>query len=178
VSLARLRGGERLALGSAIALAVLLALNWYVLRTPDARLGAHESGIRAIGWLAALLLVLAILCAIGLAVATVALRAPAWPVMLSVLTFALGVVAVATVAARLVFQPTLGVRAEAEDVELTLAAWLALAAAAGLAAGGWWAMSDERTGSAESREQTDEVLRVRGAPRPAPPAQADPPPTS
>ncbi|HEV2812684.1 MAG TPA: hypothetical protein VGW10_05465, partial [Solirubrobacteraceae bacterium] len=63
----RLRSGETLALLGALALAALLALDWFFLSTPDARVGAHESGIRALGWFADLTLIFAILLALALA---------------------------------------------------------------------------------------------------------------
>jgi hypothetical protein len=49
------------------------------------------------------------------------------------------------------------------------AALAGLALVFGVVAGAWRAMADERTGAAASRRQTERVLAVRGAPRPAPP---------
>ena len=45
-----MRKGEWLALGAAIALTLLLCADWFFLSTPDARVGAHESGWRSLGW--------------------------------------------------------------------------------------------------------------------------------
>ena len=59
------------------------------------------------------------------------------------------------------------------DVEIELPALLGLLAAIAIAAGGWRTMGDERTDSRESLEQTEDVLRVRGAPRPPPPRTID-----
>jgi hypothetical protein len=170
----RLRSGETLAAAGAVALALLLALDWFFLSTPDARIGAHESGIRALGWFATLLILFAILSALFLAFFTLANRAPALPVMLSVLTTFLGLFAVIAIAVRLFAQPGLGVDAGNADVEIELPAYLGLLAAAAIVAGGWRTMADERTRSRESLEQTEDVLRVRGAPRPAPPRTIDP----
>jgi hypothetical protein len=170
----RLRSGETLAALAAIALAGLLALDWFFLSTPDARIGAHESGIRALGWPIEVLLILTILSALALAFLTVTNRAPGVPVMLSVVTTCLGVIATIAIAVRLVAQPGLGVEAGNADVEIELPAWLGLIAAAGIALGGWRTMADERTHTKESLEQTEDVLRVRGAPRPAPPRTIDP----
>ena len=170
----RLRSGETLAALGAVALAALLALDWFFLSTPDARIGAHESGIRALGWFAEVLLILAILSALALAFFTLANRAPALPVMLSVLTTFLGAFAVVAIAVRLVAQPGLGVEAGNADVEVELPAYLGLLAALVITVGGWRTMADERTAAKESREQTEDVLRVRGAPRPAPPRTIDP----
>jgi hypothetical protein len=169
VRLSRLRGGERTALVGAVALAVLLGFDWFFLSTPDARIGAHESGIRGLGWLAALLAVGAAASGIALTVATVTQRAPAWPVILSVLTTVLGTLATVAIVVRHLAQPGLGVDAGNADVDLEPAAYLGLLAALAVALGGARAMSDERTDAPESIAQAEEVLRARGAPRPAPP---------
>jgi hypothetical protein len=165
----RLRSGEITALAGAIALAVLLAFDWFFLSTPDARVGAHESGIRSLGWFAELLLLFAILLALALAFFTVRLRATGVPIMLAVLTTCFGLFAVLAILLRLIFQPSLGVDAGNADVEIELPAYLGLLAAAAITFGGWRTMADERTDTRESLEQTEDVLRVRGAARPAPP---------
>jgi hypothetical protein len=169
VNLRRLRSGERLALAGAIALAVLLGFRWFLLSTPDARIGAHESGIRSLGWLAALILLAAIVAALAMVFASVTQRAAAIPVIGAVLTAALGALAVLAIAVRLILQPGLGVDAGNADVDVNLPAILGLISALAIAAGGWRAVADERTETADSRQQTEDVLRVRGAPRPAPP---------
>jgi hypothetical protein len=169
--LSRLRSGDRLALAGAVALAVLLALNWFFLSTPDARVGAHESGIRSLGWFAELLVVGAILTTIAMAAATATQRAPAWPILLTVVSVALGVFATLAIAVRLVAQPGLGVDAGNADVEVQLPAYLGLLAALVMTYGVCRAMGDERTDTEEAREQTEQVLRVRGGPRPAPPRE-------
>ena len=169
----RLRSGEALAAFGAIALAALLALDWFFLSTPDARIGAHESGIRSLGWFAEVLLILAVLSALALAFFTVTQRAPSIPVTLAVLTTFLGLFAVIAIAVRLIAQPGLGVEAGNADVEVELPAYLGLLAALAIFAGGWRTMADERTDTKESAEQTEDVLRVRGAPRPAPPRTID-----
>jgi len=174
VRLSRLRTGEAIALIAAVLLAVLLALDWFMLSTPDARVGQHESGIRSLGWFAELLVIFAILSALALAFFTVTNRAPGVPVMLGVLTTCLGVFAFLAIAVRLVAQPGLGVDAGNADVDIRLPAYLGLVAAAGIVYGGWRTMADERTETKESLEQTEDVLRVRGAPRPAPPRTIDP----
>ena len=171
--LSRLRSGETIALLGAIALAVLLAFDWFFLSTPDARVGAHESGIRALGWFADLLLIFAILSAFALAFFTVAHRASALPVMFGVLTSTFGILGVIAILVRLIAQPGLGVEAGNADVEIELPALLGLLATIAIAAGGWRTMGDERTHSRESLDQTEDVLRVRGAPRPAPPRTID-----
>jgi hypothetical protein len=168
VRFSRLRPYDRLAVAAAIALAVLLALNWFFLSTPDARVGAHESGIRSLGWFAELIVVGAILLTVAMGVATLTQRASAWPIVFTVLSVTFSILAVLTIAIRLVAQPGLGVDAGNADVEVQLPAYLGLLAALVMAYGAARAMGDERTDAPESIEQTEEALRVRGAPRPAP----------
>ena len=169
MKLSRLRFGEATALVGAVLLAVLLAFDWFYASTPDARVGAHESGIRALGWLGDLLLIFAILIALALAVFTVTQRATGVPVTLGVLTTLFGFLAVVTILVRLIAQPGLGIDAANDEVDIEPAAIFGLLAAALMTLGGWRTMADERTDARESVEQTEEVLRVRGAPRPAPP---------
>ena len=107
--------------------------------------------------------------ALALAFFTVSNRAPGVPVMLAVLTTCFGALGVIAILVRLVAQPGLGVEAGNADVEVEPAAWLGLIATLAIALGGWRTMADERTDTTESLEQTEDVLRVRGAPRPAPP---------
>ncbi len=174
MKLSRLRSGEKTALAGAVALAVLLAFDWFFLSTPDARVGQHESGIRSLGWFAELLLIFAILATFALVFFTVTQRAVAVPLLMAIFTTVLGFAAFVAIGVRLVAQPGLGVDAGNADVEVELPAYLGLLAAAAIAFGGWRTMADERTDTKESIEQTEEVLRVRGGPRPAPPRTIDP----
>jgi hypothetical protein len=172
VKLSRIRTGERLMLGGAVALVVIPSLDWFFLSTPDARLGQHESGWRSLGWPITLLLVVAIGTSLAAVLTTAAQRAPAWPIVLTVFAFVFSALGTLAIAVRLVAQPGLGVDAGNADVDLEPAAFAGLAAAAIMAAGAWIGMVDERTDAPEAIEQTEEVLRVRGAPRPAPPRDA------
>jgi hypothetical protein len=175
MKLSRLRSGERLALAGSVALAVLLGLDWWFLSTPEAIIGAHESGIRSLGWFAELLLIAAIACGLALGFFTLTQRATALPTVFGVLSMLFGLLATFTILLRLIFQPTLGVEASGADVDVELPAILGLFAAAAIFAGGWIATLDERTDSEEAIEQTEEALMVRGDnPRPAPPASAVP----
>ncbi|HWT92298.1 MAG TPA: hypothetical protein VN238_04830 [Solirubrobacteraceae bacterium] len=159
MKLSRLRAGERLALAGAVALAVLLFADWFFLSTPDARLGAHETGIRGLGWFAAFLCIAAILATFAHAFTTVTHDAPAWPIVLGVFTAVLSVLALVAIIVRLIFQPTLGVDAGGADVDLEPVAYLALLASLVQAAGGLRIMGDERTDAPESHAQTEDVLR-------------------
>jgi hypothetical protein len=170
--LRRLRKGEILALIGALGLAAVLSMRWYELRTPVATLGQSETGFGALGWFAVLLVMSAVLAGVALAVFTASQGAPALPVALGVVASALSILAVLVIALRMVFQPGLGVGAPNDEVALQPGAWAGLVLAILLAAGAWIAMGDERTGTAESREQTDRALAPRGAPRPAPPRDA------
>ena len=172
MKLSRIRTGERLALAGAVALTVLLCFDWFFLSTPDARLGAHESGWRSLGWPITLVLVAAIGCALAMVFTTATMRAVGWPVVLNVFTFVLGLLGTLLVAIRLIAQPGLGVDAGNVDVEIEPVAWLGLLSIAAIGAGGWISELDERTEAPESYEQTEEVLRVRGAARPVPPRDA------
>jgi hypothetical protein len=178
--LSRLRSGERLALAGAIALAVLLGLNWFFLSAPEATVGQHESGIRSLGWFAAFLLVALIALALAQAFFTLTQRATALPIVLSVWVFAIGIIATLIVLLRLlVWQPHLGVEVGREDVDIELWGYLGLLATMAIAGGGWIAVLDERTDAAESIEQTEEALRARGDnPRKPPPVTAAPPPAA
>jgi cytochrome bd-type quinol oxidase subunit 2 len=170
VRLSRLRPADRLALLAALGLAILLGFDWFFLSTPDARIGAHESGIRSLGWFAELIVVGAIVATFAMAYATATQEAPAWPIVLTVVSVLLSILAVLVIAVRLVAQPGLGVEASNADVEVELPALLGLITAIGMAVGACRSMADERTDTEEARAQTEAVLRVRGAPRPAPPA--------
>lgn len=180
MKLSRLRSGERLALAGAIALAILLGLNWFFLSAPEAVVGQHESGIRSLGWFAAFLLIALILLALGQAFFTLTQRATAMPIILSVLTFSIGLIATLVVLLRLLlWQPHLGVDAGRADVDIELWGYLGLFATMAITAGGWVAILDERTDAAESIEQTEEALRARGDnPRKPPPVTAAPPPAA
>ena len=167
-----MRSGEWLALAGAVALIALLCLDWFFLSTPDARVGAHESGWRSLGWPITLLLLAGIGCALAMVFTTLTQRAQAWPIILAALTFVVGLLGTLAIVVRLIAQPGLGVDAGNADVEIEPAAWLGLLSMLAITAGGWIGELDERTDAPESLEQTEEVLRVRGAPRPAPPRES------
>lgn len=172
MKLSRIRTGERIALAGAVALAVLLCFDWFFLSTPDARLGAHESGWRSMGWPITLILLAAIAAALSMVFTTATMRAQGWPLIFTVFTCVLGLLATLLIAIRLIAQPGLGVDAGNADVEVEPVALLGLLAAIAMTAGAWIGQLDERTDTPEALEQTEDVLRVRGAPRPLPPRDA------
>ena len=165
VTPSRLRAGELVAGSGAVILAVSLLLPWYDVAAPE----AHESGLRAVGWLAAIVLVLAVLAGLGLFVTTLTEVTPARPLTFAVVAVPLGLLAVLVVIFRLVAEPGLGVGASDGEVAVEWPAFAGLVGSLAIVAGAWIAIADERTGTALSRAQTERALAVRGAPRAVPP---------
>jgi hypothetical protein len=130
----RLRPGELLAAAGGVVLLASMFLDWY---GPVGR----TDGVTA--WqaftVADVLIAIVALFAIALAVAQVALRGPALPVALGVITSAVTIAGVIVVVFRLIDQP-----GPNNLVELRAGAWIGLAGALAAAAGAWLAMGDER----------------------------------
>ena len=162
--LRRLRTGEIVAGVGALALLVSLFLDWFA---QDPRL--QRSGWDALGWLTLVPLVVTIVLAMALVIATVAERTPALPLAIGVMTVPWSLLAVLAILARLVAQPgpdaVVGVR---------VGAWIGLAGVLAILVGAWRALADERTDTAETRAQTERALSVRGEPRPVPPPRDNP----
>jgi hypothetical protein len=154
MDLTRLRTGELLAGVSAVALLALLFADWF----------GGESGWETMT-VARVVLVATVLMALTLVVLTVTARPVAMPVAAGVTTVGLAALAVLLVVYRVVVNEP-GPNAA---VDLDPGAYLGLAAVLGIAAGAWRSMGDERTQAPASVRQTERVLAVRGAPRPAPP---------
>lgn len=165
VTPSRLRAGELVAGSGAVILAVSLLLPWYDVAAP----GAHESGLRAVGWPALIVLVLAVLAGVGVVVTTLTEVTPARPLAVAVVAVPLGLLAVLVVIFRLVAEPGLGVGASDGEVAVEWPAFAGLVGSVAIVAGAWIAIADERTGTALSRAQTERALAVRGAPRAVPP---------
>jgi hypothetical protein len=152
----RLRTGELVTVTGGVVLLLALFLPWFSGQSSGA------SGWRTLGWLVLALAVVAVACAAWLATATAAESgAVTRAVGAAVLAATVGPLAFGALALRvLVLQPgpnTLaGVR---------YGAWLGLVGAAILAAGAWWALSDERTDAPESAYEPP-------VQRPAPPPRA------
>jgi hypothetical protein len=141
MSLRRLRAGEWLAAAGGAGLLVALALPWY----------GGQTGFESLAVIDVLLVLLALL-AIALAVLQVTQDAPALPVGAGVLTVTFGAIGVLLVLYRLVDAPGPG--------DVRPGAWLGLAAALAVTAGGWLSMAAEH---------------VRGLP-PGPEPELRPPP--
>ena len=165
VTPSRLRAGELVAGSGAVILAVSLLLPWYDVAAP----GAHESGLRAVGWPVAIVLVLAVLVGLGLVVTTLTEVTPARPLAFGVVAVPLGLLAILVVIFRLVAEPGLGVGASDREVAVEWPAFAGPVGSIAIVVGAWIALADERTGTALSRAQTERALAVRGAPRAVPP---------
>jgi hypothetical protein len=167
VNLRRLRAGEWLTAAGAVALTVLLFLDWFELQVRAritetsgriVRADAAASGWSSLGWVVVLLLVIAIALAVWLVVSTAGDAAVNQPVMAAALLSALAPIVLLVVAVRVaVAQP-----GRDEAIAVQPAAYLGLAALALLVAGAWRAIADERTGAPES-------AYTPPPPRPAPP---------
>jgi hypothetical protein len=145
VSLRRLRRGERLAGGAALALLVALSLPWF----------GERSGWSALGWPVVALLVADVLLVAWLLVCTVVPHRLAQSVAAAVVLAAFG--------SLVAFVLVVRVGAFTPDGDLRPATWIGLVAALAAAAGGWWAIGDERTDAPESASTPP-------AARPVPPA--------
>ena len=167
MNLARLRKGEWLAAGSAVALVVLLFLDWAkpettVLRDPGAEVpgpleglarsavdlyvGRYtETGYGTLGWPIVVLLLLLVLGALAIAFLTATDAPIATPITVTHWTIVLGIVTTLVLLVRLTLaQPTLGLGFDDAQVDVLAPAWLGLLATAGTTAGAWLALGDER----------------------------------
>ena len=166
----RLRRGEAIAAGGAVALLADMFLKWYGFSLADAAGGAGAA--RALGvdvglarsftaWQAFdildLFLLLVILVAIGLAVLTLTQRAAALPVAASVITTALGILATLLVLIRIVDQPGSNTLVDAE-----YGAYLGLLCCAAIAVGGWLSMRDEGTSLEDAGRQVRRAANEPG----------------
>jgi hypothetical protein len=172
VRLGRLRSGEILAGAGAVALFVLLFLDWFqpelrprVVETSGRVVGPelHLSGWTSLGFVMLVMLLVVIVLALWLAASTVFASSVSQPVAAGVLLSAVSlVVFVALVVRVTILQPGLGVGLPDEGVEVRLPAYLGIAAMAVIVIGGWRSMADERTDAPESAYEPPPA-------RPAPP---------
>ena len=123
----RLRAGEWIALAGAIALIASLFLHWYGTEGG----GAEVTAWQAFGILDVVLVLLA-LVAVALFATQATRSSPAIPVFFSVMTIVAGLLAVLLILLRIVFQPGPNALVSVEP-----GAWLGLAAAVLVLAGGW-----------------------------------------
>lgn len=147
-----LRWGDVVALAAGSGLLVVLGLEWY----------DGDSGWGGLSVLRFFLALVA-LSGIALGIAGALERTVALPVAAAVLALPLGLAATLILLVRTPFELGGGIGA---------GGWLGLACVLAIALGAFRSMKDEGTHTAQAKAQTERVLAVRGAPRPAPPAQA------
>jgi hypothetical protein len=160
VSPRRLRSGELLAGAGAVALFILLFLDWFqpeirprVVETSGRVIGPelHLSGWTSLGWAMLVLLLVVLVLAMWLAASTLFAASVSQPVAAGVLLSAVSVVAFIALVVRVtIAQPGLGVGLPDEAVEVRVPAYPGLLAMAVILVGGWRSMADERTDAPES----------------------------
>jgi hypothetical protein len=172
----RLRTGELIAAVSAVALFIIMFLPWFgvggvageALEQAQDLGFAGEVETSANAWesfdFIDLVLLVTIVIAVGLAVATMAAQTVALPVAASAITAGLGVLSTLLILYRIIDPPG--------DADRKFWVFLGLIAAAGIAYGGWRAMQEEGTSFG------GEADRVRGRGEPPPPSSPPPPPPS
>jgi hypothetical protein len=149
----RVRAGELLAGISGVALFVFMFFKWFgvegaAIQTPAGGVQVtlpSEGSVTA--WRAFdfidIVLVLAVIAAVGLVVLSAAQASVNLPVAASAITAGLGILAALLVIYRIIDPPDLGV--EGLDVTRKVGVFLGAFACAGIAIGGWMAMQEEGT---------------------------------
>jgi hypothetical protein len=129
----RLRPGDALTGAGSLLLLLATFMDWY---TPRAR----AEGLSAWAAFAVVDVILGLIVALGLALtlSQVTGRGPALPVALSVLTATIALGGALLVLYRILDQP-----GPNDLIEVRYGAWAGLAAVAAVAAGAWWALTDE-----------------------------------
>jgi hypothetical protein len=143
--LSRIRAGEALTAIGAIALFVLLFLDWF------SGGGVSASGWSSLGWALVVLLVIVMALAVVVLAAVVTAAKPAIAVGSAVITFTVATVTFLIALVRvLITQPALDMGLGNDAVSVQVAGYLGLLALALIAAGGWLTVADERTAAPES----------------------------
>jgi hypothetical protein len=143
--LSRIRAGEALTAIGAIALFVLLFLDWF------SGGGVSASGWSSLGWALVVLLVIVMALAVVVVAAVVTGAKPAIAVGSAGITFTVGTVTFLIALVRvLITQPALDMGLGNDAVSVQVAGYLGLVALALIAAGGWLTVADERTAAPES----------------------------
>lgn len=154
----RLRSGELVAGLGAAGLFAIMFVDWFGGRSAWQTL--------AIG---RVLLVLTIALALTLVVLTLRRRAVSMATSTAALTIGVGTLALVL----LLYRVGLDEPGANDLVRVDAGAYAGLALLLATLAGAWRTLADERTDAAVSLRQTERVLAVRGAPRPAPPPKLD-----
>ena len=155
MELRRLRSGELLVAVSAGALLALMFEAWF----------GGASGWESLTQLRVPLVITALL-ALAVVVLTVS-RTVAMACSAAAITVGVGTLTLLL----LLYRVAINEPGPDAGADIGLAAYLGLLCVLGCVAGAWRTLGDERTGADTSLRQTERVLAVRGAPRPAPPAR-------
>lgn len=152
----RLRSGELLAGLGAAGLALVMFTSWFGGRSAWETLTVGR-----------VLLVLTVALPATLVVLTLGRRAVSMAMAAATLTIGIGSLTLLYLLYRV------GIDEPGRNglVSIQAGAYLGLACLLLILGGTWRTLADERTGAARSRDHTERVLAVRGAPRPAPPAR-------
>jgi hypothetical protein len=150
----RLRSGELMTAVGTAGLAVVLFADWFGGRSGWSTLTVGR-----------VLLVATIALAVTLVVFTLSARAVSMATSAAIVTIGIGTLA----ALYLLYRIGLDEPGRNALVSVDAGAYLGLLFTLLIVAGAWRAAADERTDSAISLRQTERVLAVRGAARPAPP---------
>ena len=160
----RLRSGELVAGFGAAALAVVMFLGWFGGRSAWETLTVGR-----------VLLALTIVLATTFVVLTLRKHAVSMATSAATVTVAIGTLALLY----LLYRVGIDEPGRNDLVSIDAAAYGGLACVLLIVGGAWRTLADERTSAPDSLRQTERVLAVRGAPRPAPPARdpsrAEPP---
>ncbi|MEA2143794.1 MAG: hypothetical protein QOI64_2224 [Solirubrobacteraceae bacterium] len=152
----RLRSGELVTAAGAAGLALVLFADWFGGRSGWSTMTVGRG-----------LLVLTIVLALTLVVLTLRARAVSMATSAAVVTIGIGALALLY----LLYRVGIDEPGRNALVSVDAGAYLGLLSLLAILAGAWRSLADERTGSAISLRQTERVLAVRGAARPAPPAR-------
>jgi hypothetical protein len=174
----RVRTGELIAGVSGVALFIFMFFKWFGVETPEFQTPAGgiqfnvEAG-SASAWSAFdfidIVLLLAVIAAVGLVVLSAAQASVNLPVAASAITAGLGILATLLVLYRIIDPPDL---VEGLDETRKIGVFLGVVACAGIALGGWMAMQEEGTTFA------GEADRFGGGGGPGPGEPPPPPPPS
>lgn len=151
----RLRSGELLAGAGAVGLIGVMFMDWFGGANAWESLTVLRVALVITALLALALVVLTVSRTVAMACSAAAIT-----VGVGALTFVL-----------LLFRVAINEPGPDAAVDIGLGAYLGLPFVVCCIAGAWRSLADERTDAAVSRRQTERVLAVRGAPRPAPPAR-------
>jgi hypothetical protein len=173
VELSRLRQGDLVAGVGAVALLIVMFLDWYgaggsaTFQGRDIRISLGLNAWEAFS-VTDLILALAALAGIGLVVLTASRRSPALPVAASVLTSTLGALATLLVFYRILNQP-----GPNEFFEVELGAFLGFLCVLAVAVGGFRSMRDEQWEDSPVPTDVRPAPPRQGPRDPAPPPEAE-----